>query len=389
MYRPSRPSALLLTAGAWYLREIAAGLQERKALAGLWITDRNTTAISRDFYRRCWPFHLAMKPFYHFAPQLLTERMFYRFFPLWRSWLRSQSLPDFNVIHAIAGYATEPFALADRAGALKVVDLPNSHPTSYFGFWQRECDLWCPGHTVPVPRWMFARMNREIDQADLIVVQSEFCRDSVIANGAARNKIFVSPMGVNRAIFSKRTILPEKPRFIAVGTICLRKGHQYLFRAFDLLKHRLPEAELICVGAYKSDFARERHRWAGTFTHFPQLDHCKLASLLRTCTAFVFPSREEGIARAQIEALASGLPVIGTYEGGATTLVRDGIEGFIVEGNSPSQIADAMYQTATNRELNRRMGDAAYSRGAEGNSWGDYSERLLSAYERARGQNAR
>jgi glycosyltransferase involved in cell wall biosynthesis len=102
--------------------------------------------------------------------------------------------------------------------------------------------------------------------------------------------------------------------------------------------------------------------------------------LLQTCTAFVFPSQEEGIARAQIEALAAGLPVIGTHEGGATTLVRDGVEGFIVRGRDPHHIAEAMIRVTLDTELNLRMGQAAFEKGALKNSWQDYGDRLLDAY---------
>lgn len=104
--------------------------------------------------------------------------------------------------------------------------------------------------------------------------------------------------------------------------------------------------------------------------------------MLQTCTAFVFPSQEEGIARAQIEALAAGLPVIGTHEGGATTLVKDGVEGFIVRGRDPQHIADAMIRVATDRELNQKMGVAARKKGAEKNTWQDYGDRLLAEYTR-------
>jgi glycosyltransferase involved in cell wall biosynthesis len=326
---------------------------------------------------------MLMKPLYHMAPQMTVERMFYAFFPVWRSWVRRQRLPVFNVMHAIVGFATEPFEIAGRVSALKVVDLPNSHPTSYFGFWQRECDIWCPGHNVPIPRWMFARMNRELEKADLILCPSNFVRDTMIQNGLSESKCFINPFGVDTSTFKPRGDPPAKPRFISVGTICLRKGYQYLFRAFEMLKSRLPEAELICVGEYKADFAQERARWKGIFTHIPSLSHLALAELMRSCTAFVFPSREEGFARAQVEALASGLPVIGTYEGGATTLIRDGVEGIIVRGNRPEEIADAMYRIVNDIELNRRMGKAASLRGGEGNSWNDYSGRLMNAYERA------
>jgi len=378
------PKALLITCGAWYLRETARAFHSRNALAGLWTSDKNSTGIPQNLFNRCWPFHLCMKPFYHLATEIVVERMLYVFFPIWRQWFLQQTFPRCGVVHAMAGYASEAFSKAKQIGALKVVDFPNSHPTSYFGFWQRECDIWYPGHTVPIPRWMFARMNRELEQADLVVVQSKFCKESMVANGISADKVFVSPMGVDTTLFTKRVTVPSNVRFVCVGTICLRKGHQYLFRAWEKVRRRLPNAELVCIGQYKSDFQKERKKWKNTFTRIPHLTHLELSDFLRSCTAFVFPSQEEGIARAQIEALACGRPVIGTHEGGATTLVEDGVEGFIVRGRDPDHIAEAMIRCASDPELNRRMGEAAYRKGAEQNSWQDYGDRLLQEYERCR-----
>ena len=92
------------------------------------------------------------------------------------------------------------------------------------------------------------------------------------------------------------------------------------------------------------------------------------------------PDPPEGIARAQIEALASGLPVVGTHEGGATTLVKDGVEGFIVRGRDAHDIAGAMLRIATDRPLNSQMSEAAYEVGARKNTWQDYGDRLLAEY---------
>jgi glycosyltransferase involved in cell wall biosynthesis len=371
---------IVTTCGAWWLPHPAKAFASRGALAGLWISDGDRVGVPADKYRRCWPFHLAMKPFYHYASQIWIERAFYAFFPIWRAWLKKQKWPETNVVQAIMGYATEPFDVAEKIGALKVIDCQNSHPLTYHGFWQRECDLWCPGEKVPIPQWMFARMNRELERSDMIIVQSNFCKDSMIWNGISAEKVMVNPMGVDTSIFKPREAVPIKPRFIAVGTICLRKGHQYLFRAFEIVKKEMPDAELICVGGYKADFRLERPKWKDSFTHFPNLSHPELAKLLQTCTAFVFPSQEEGIARAQIEALAAGLPVIGTHEGGATTLVENGIEGFIVRGRDPQHIAEAMLRVARDPELCRRMGEAAHKKGAVSNTWQDYADRLLAEF---------
>ncbi|MGH7979609.1 MAG: glycosyltransferase, partial [Limisphaerales bacterium] len=322
---------ILATCGSWYLRQTASAFQERKALAGLWISDRNSVGLPGDKYHRCWPFHLAMKPFYHLTPwKHWVEKPFYTLFPLWRWWLRHQSWPKCDVVQAIMGFASEPFERAEQTGALKALDAPNSHPTTYYGYPQRECDIWCPGEKTPNPRWLFARMNREIERADVILCPSSFVKDSMVANGVPEEKCFVNPFGVDTSVFKARESAPAKARFICVGMVCLRKGHQYLFRAFEQVKRALPEAELICVGNYRPDFRLERRRWEGTFTHFPNLPHAELARLLAGCTAFVLPSVEEGFARVLSEAMGAGLPIVASYESGATTLIRDGLEGFIV-----------------------------------------------------------
>ncbi len=376
---------LMTTTRAWYLHNTAKAFSERRALAGLWMADKNATRLPAGEYRRCWPYHLCLKPFYHGTPQIWSERATYFFLHVYTLWLRAQfrsaRCPQFDVVQAILGFATEAFDRAECVGALKVADCPNSHPVTYYGFWQRECDLWCPGEKVPIPQPMFARMNRELERADLIVVQSRFCKESMVLNGIPADKVMVNGMGVDVSIFKPRAEVPAKPRFISVGTICLRKGYQYLLPAFDIVKQRLPEAELICVGEYKQDFRKVRPKWDGTFTHYESLNHAQVAELLRTCTAFVFPSQEEGIARAQVEALACGLPVVGTHEGGATTLVQDGVEGFIVRGRNPADIAQAMIRLAEDRELNRRLGAAAHQKGALRNTWQDYSDRLLAEYQ--------
>jgi glycosyltransferase involved in cell wall biosynthesis len=192
------------------------------------------------FYFRCWPYHLAMKPFYQFAPQIWTERGAYASFPFWRTWLQRQPWPDTNVVQATMGFATELFDVADQTRALKVVDCPNSHPTTYFGYWQRECDRWCPGEKIPIPHWMFARMNRELERADLILCPSLFVRDTMVLNGIPPEKCLVNPFGVNIDIFKLRNSVLVRPKFVAIGTICVRKGLQYLFRAFEIVKPPKP-----------------------------------------------------------------------------------------------------------------------------------------------------
>ena len=105
----------------------------------------------------------------------------------------------------------------------------------------------------------------------MVLFGSQFVKDTMLANGIPESKLFMNPYGVDTSVFVPRKTIPTKPRFIIVGMICLRKGHQYLFRAFEQVKRVLPDAELICIGGYRPDFRKERPKWEGTFTHYQNL----------------------------------------------------------------------------------------------------------------------
>lgn len=350
------------------------------------MADKNAASLPSGEFVRCWPYHLLMKPFYHLTPQIWSERATYFFVGCYATWLRrklrSHQCPPFQVAQAITGLCSELFDKADEVGALKVADCANSHPTTLHGYWQRECDLWCPGEKVPLPRNIFRRMNCELERADLVLCPSTFVRDTMVQNGIAEEKCFVSPFGVNTSVFAKRTSLPTQARFVCVGTICLRKGHQYLFRAFQQLMSRLPGAELVCVGDVKCDFRREWPKWRNQVRHIESMSHPQLAALLQSATAFVFPSLEEGFARVLTEAMGAGLPIIATHESGASTLVENGVQGIMVPARRIDKLTEAMHQVATDHRLNLRMGEAAYEVGARRNTWQDYGDRLLAEYER-------
>jgi glycosyltransferase involved in cell wall biosynthesis len=371
--------------GSWYLNHTAREFQTMGSLGGFWVGNANRSGIDPKLYRRIWWYHLAQKPFYHLPFADLEERMRWHNLPLYDAWMSRQTLPKaVNVVQGPMGSCEVLFKLTERSErrVLKVFDAPNSHPTSQFGYWQRECDLYHPGYIVPVPQWVRSRIVREIESADLVLCPSNFVRDSMVQNGIPEEKCFVSHFGVDSEIFKKRIKLPENPRFICVGSLTLRKGHQYLFRAFKKVKAVLPNAELVCIGRIHPDFKIEIDNWRGTFENHSTMTHKRLAEMLTQCTAFVFPSLEEGFARVLSEAMSAGLPILASYESGATTIIRDGVNGIIVKPRDIDGMASAMIKIAQNHDLNFSLGDAAYDVGAKSNTWADYAHRLHAEYIR-------
>jgi glycosyltransferase involved in cell wall biosynthesis len=98
----------------------------------------------------------------------------------------------------------------------------------------------------------------------------------------------------------------------------------------------------------------------------------------RRADVFVLPTLCEGMAMVHLEAMACGVPVITTPNCGS--VVRDGVDGFIVPIRAPPAIADKVELLLTDRELRARMGRGARARAREF-TWARYGERLIGALD--------
>jgi glycosyltransferase involved in cell wall biosynthesis len=106
-----------------------------------------------------------------------------------------------------------------------------------------------------------------------------------------------------------------------------------------------------------------------------------LENYLNQGSVYVFPSRLEGSAKTIYEAAACGLPMITTREAG--DVVRDGVEGIIIQPGDVDAIAAAIEHLYCHPEIVASMGAAARQRVVGNFTWDHYRTRLLGAYERA------
>lgn len=119
------------------------------------------------------------------------------------------------------------------------------------------------------------------------------------------------------------------------------------------------------------------------------LDHARLPAALAACDIFIRPSRSEGMGNSFIEAMAAGLPVIGTQEGGIADFLFDAkrnphkeTTGWVVDRDSPEQIAEAVKDILAHPEEARRVTANARRFVAERYEWNHISERMEEVLER-------
>ena len=170
--------------------------------------------------------------------------------------------------------------------------------------------------------------------------------------------------------FARATAEGEPPTILYVGTLSRRKGLPDLIAALDRLRaDGLTDWQLEVVGGSAevgSDEGREvessaRAAGMGASLLGP-LDAEKVRERLAAAQIFVLPSYLEGQPLALLEAMAAGLAVVATRVGANPDVIRDGVDGLLVEPGDPVALAAAIARLLTDPSLRSRLGTAARAR---------------------------
>ena len=286
---------------------------------------------------------------------------------------------DANAAYVFNGAALEILEVARSRGAKGFLDQTAAPWAVEESLLAEERGSW-PGWefdgTIP-PDWkpLADREAREWNLANVIVCGSEYVKESIRSIGGPAEKCAVVPYGVDGDAFTSRVREPhDNPlKVLFVGTIQLRKGIQYLMKAVRLLKDRYVMVR--AVGAVRVS-AEASAQIAGVIDLVGAVPRSGLRSQYDWADILVVPSISEGSANVCYEALASGLPVITTPNAGS--VVRDGLDGFIVPIRSAEAIAETLAALASDRARVGRLSSNAIARSADF-TWPKYGERLLSA----------
>jgi len=136
----------------------------------------------------------------------------------------------------------------------------------------------------------------------------------------------------------------KKDELIFVGRINKEKGVFDLIEAISILSAEGHTVKATFIGEGRdqteaSEYAKcrlpaQQVEFSG-YVSSPQ----ELATLITRALVFVLPSYTEGLPRAMVESMWLGIPVLVTPVGGVKYVIRDGINGFLVEPRSPRKLA--------------------------------------------------
>lgn len=233
---------------------------------------------------------------------------------------------------------------------------------------------------APTRAWM----RRFHAGATFTQTPSAATRDDLLALGVPRPVVW--GRGVDTALFhpSRRT----RPRgagpfeVLHVGRLAVEKDVATLVAALRLAHDRLGSRASFTVAGDGPEAARVRETLPFA-RHLGFLDRGTLAGIYADAELFVFPSPTETCGLVALEALASGVPVIGAAAGGIPESLREGITGHLAPAGDAVAFADRIVELAGDPERRAAMGEAARAF-AVGRDWQRELDELEADYDRVR-----
>ena len=301
-------------------------------------------------------------------------------------WVGARELAsgDYDFFHGWSGESRRILREARRRGIPGIVEIPTWHrnkgkdkPSRLTKSERERAEA--RGVQGALNRLLISRQDQleEYELATLILVYSECARETFLAAGIAREKLFYIPLATDAERFT-----PGQPpaifRAVYVGALIKRKGVHHLLEAWHRLN--LKDAELVLVGAVHDEIKPFLEEFGGANVRVVGFAS-KPEDYYRAATVHVFPSTCEGSAKVTYDAAACGLPQITTRESG--DVVLDGVNGLVIPANDCNALAAAIERLYCNRDLAARFGVAARKRVIENFTWNNFRARLLEAYQSA------
>ncbi len=222
------------------------------------------------------------------------------------------------------------------------------------------------------PGWR-AREEAVYRGARLVACFSAHVADSLVEDyGVKRDRIAVVGGGAN--VFpAEAPRLDDGRTIVFVGKDFVRKGGPVLLDAFRRLRRVHPKARLLIAGPRRVPPLPENA------AHLGPVDLDELPGLFAQASVFCLPTLREPYGLAYLDAMACGLPCVGTQLGAVPEIVEDAATGLLVPPGDPVALSAALEELLDDPAGARAMGARGRGRVAAGWRWEHVAERLEAA----------
>jgi glycosyltransferase involved in cell wall biosynthesis len=185
--------------------------------------------------------------------------------------------------------------------------------------------------------------------------------------------------------------LGATPSILFLGRVGKNKGVHDLIEAVSLLKGKVPfKVTIAGDGEVEKYRGLSDAKGLSDQIEFPGwIGPEQKETLLGRASVLVLPSYNEGLPMCVVEALVNGIPVVASNVGGIPDMVRDGIDGYLIEPGDVKLLASSMLQVLTDKEAYERMSANALDHMRTNFSMETTKQKLVAIYDSLAPQRVR
>jgi len=240
-------------------------------------------------------------------------------------------------------------------------------------------------HMRFILRWLVNNSSKIIT---ISKATSSFCQKA----GLNEEKMDVIPFGVDTDFFRPLDVYKDENIFqiLSVGYLIERKGFEYLIRAMaDVLKeHKQARLKIVGSGPLESKLKKLIYELGlgDEVEIVKNVSDEELLMLYNSADLFVLPSivdsqgNTEGLGVVLLEAMACGVPVIGSGVGGILDIIVNGKNGLVVEEKNVIELSSNILTLINNNEIINKLSNNGFNTVRFNFSWKNIAESYFKAY---------
>lgn len=240
---------------------------------------------------------------------------------------------------------------------------------------------------VPIQLYESLWLHFILDQSVTLISASEHTRRSFLQRYANKSVTITPAVDLNR-FRNRRTRNQPNLLFVANLNKAERyKGLAYLLQAFPLIIDAIPEVTLSIVGTGDDlVFYHQLTNDLGIDEHVQfkgRLQGPELAEVYQQSSILVLPSLFESCPNVLLEAMAAGLPIVGSNTAGIPDLIEDGHNGYLFAPRDSNDLARVVIKILSDPVLAKTMGSNGLRKVATEYTWDQIVQQTNSVIKQA------
>lgn len=312
----------------------------------------------------CRSHRLMLAPFLVLERRLFRGREWAKSLRIWmEDHLTAIMMRKCDLCIAMSGTFLYAVERAKTQGAKVIIERASMHIEEQYAILDSIKTI---GRANPVSAGDIKRELKSYSQADFISVPSIHVYNSFLKHGYPQSKLLLNPFGADLTMFKPDKSVKKEFDVVMIGLWCYRKGCDLVKDAIKMTGYSfLHIGNIVDVPFPEGD----------QFTHIGQVSFSELKQYYNKAKIFLLPSREEGLALVQAQAISMDMPIVGSINSGALDLqqmvdVPENIR--IIQDFTSSAIAQALREAMDcyNKGVDCYIGD-----GAAQMTWTAYAKR--------------